>query len=133
MFKLNLVTPDRSLVIDKEAEEVSVPAYSGLLNVLPGHAPLMTTLEPGILRYRLKGQESQSVVISWGYCHISPEGVNVLAEMATTPEEINRGQSEELAKELEKKLAAEFLSDEQWNKVQHDLARARAEVSLKSH
>ena len=117
----------------KEIDEVSVPAFRGLLDILPGHAPLMTTLEPGVLTYRLKGEEPKKVVISWGYCQISPEGVNVLAEMVTNPEEINSEKTHTAIKNLEARLVGETLNDEQWDRVQHDLSRARAELTFEKH
>jgi len=67
MFKLNLVTPDKKIVTDQELDEVTLPAYAGELNILPGHAPLMTTLTAGALKYKLKGQESEELAVSWGY------------------------------------------------------------------
>ena len=90
MFKLNLVTPEKKLVADQELEEVTVPAFVGELHILPGHAPLMTTLEPGILKYKLKGSpEFVKIAISWGYCQVSTESVNVLAESAVSADEID--------------------------------------------
>jgi len=90
MFRLNLYTPEKKLVQSQEVDELFVSAEKGELNILPGHAPLMTTLQPGILRYRRKGEGSmQSVALSWGYCQVNPEGVNILAQTAETPEEID--------------------------------------------
>ena len=54
MFTLNLVTPEKKLVTDLEVEEVIVPGFKGQLDILPGHAPLMTTLGTGVLRYRAR-------------------------------------------------------------------------------
>src|SRR5688572_3427338 len=89
-FKLTLVTPEKKLLSDVEIEEVFVPGFRGVLNILPGHAPLVTTLETGILRYRLKGQtELKPVAVSWGYCEVSPRGVTVMAETAERPDEID--------------------------------------------
>lgn len=133
MFKLNLVTPEKSIVTGSEIDEVSVPAHRGVLDILPGHAPLMTTLEPGVLSYRLKGEEAKKVIISWGYCQVSPEGVNVLAELATEPSEINIEKANAAIKSLEARLLGETLDDENWARVQHDLARARAEVGFTKH
>ena len=89
-LNLTLVTPDKKLLTDVEVEEVFVPGFKGELNILPGHAPLMTTLSTGILRYRLKGStELKSIVVSWGYCEVNPNGVLVLAETAERAEDID--------------------------------------------
>lgn len=88
---LTLTTPEKKLLTDVEVEEVFVPGYRGELNILPGHAPLMTTLSTGLLRYRLKGStEIKTVVVSWGYCEVNPNGVLVLAETAERAEDIDQ-------------------------------------------
>ena len=89
MFKLNVLTPEKKAVFDQEITEVTVPAHSGEMTILPGHAPLLTTLGTGILKYKLKGQEKTfKAVLSWGYCEVAPGGVNVLAEFMQLPEEV---------------------------------------------
>lgn len=130
MFKLNLVTPDKKIVIDQEVEEVTVPSEAGQLDILPGHAPMMTTLGAGVLSYRLKGNSSQKVAISWGYCQVSSEGVNVLAETAVTKTEVDVKKSEEALKALEKRLGAEVLDDASWDKVHRSMDQAKAEIQL---
>lgn len=129
MFKLTIVTPEKRLVLNQEIEEVTLPAFKGELNVLPGHAPMITTLETGVLKWKLKGQEAQkTAAISWGYCQVSAEGVNVLADIAKLPEEIDLATTEELIKNSETKLGTESLEDVEWNLVHRELALARASV-----
>jgi F-type H+-transporting ATPase subunit epsilon len=130
MFKLNLVTPDKKLVADQELEEIVLPAFKGELAILPGHAPLMTTLEPGILSYKLKGQSEVKVAISWGYCQVSPEAVNVLAESAMMASEIDLKVVQQHLKTQEERIASESLSDADWADAQHEVARLKAEVLL---
>jgi F-type H+-transporting ATPase subunit epsilon len=90
-LKLTLVTPEKKLLTDVEVEEVFVPGYRGELNILPGHAPLMTTLSTGLLKYRLKGSsELKPIIVSWGYCEVNPDGVLVLAETAERPEDVDQ-------------------------------------------
>lgn len=130
MFKLNFATPDKKIVTDQELEEISLPAYAGELNILPGHAPLMTTLEAGILRYRLKNGETARVAIGWGYCQVSPEAVNVLAETAMGTDEIDVKEVQDLLKTQEERLATEALDDADWKHLQNDIARLKAELEL---
>ena len=93
-----IVTPHRKLVSGLEVEEAFVPAHQGELNILPGHAPLVSTLDPGLLKYRLKGEDTlQILAISWGYVQVTPLGVNILAETAESKEEVNL---EEVKKQL---------------------------------
>lgn len=131
MFKLTVVTPEKRLVLDQEIEEVSVPAFRGELNILPGHSPMLTTLETGILRWKLKGQEaSHRAVISWGYCEVHPDGVEVLADLADLPEEVDVQACQQDLLKAEKRLGTEFLDDEQWAQAQRQISRLRADIEV---
>ena len=132
MFKLSLVTPEKRLVVDQELEEITLPAFSGELNILPGHAPLMTTLEAGILSYRLKSGQSDRLAISWGYCQVSAEGVSVLVEQAVQASEVNVREDQEELRNNEARLMHETLDDQDWKKVQQEIARLNAELELVS-
>ncbi len=130
MFKLNFATPDKKVVSEQELDSIVVPAFRGELNILPGHAPLMTTLEPGILKYRLKNGEEKKIAIGWGYCQVSPEGVNVLAETAMASDEIDTKIVLEHLKAQEQKLGSQALDDHEWENVQHEIGRLKAELEL---
>jgi F-type H+-transporting ATPase subunit epsilon len=130
MFKLYFATPDKKVVVDVELEDITLPAYKGELNILPGHAPLMTTLEAGILRYKLKNGESKKMAISWGYCQVSAEGVTVLAETAVEADEIDTKVVKEHLVENEQKLVGDYLNDADWDRVQNEIARLRSELDL---
>src|SRR5579871_1673691 len=104
MFKLFFATPEKKIVADAELEEIRVPGYAGELDILPGHVPLMTTLEPGILRYKLKNAAMEKMAISWGYCQVSAEGVTVLVEGAVQDAELNRAMLEQHLRDNEQRL-----------------------------
>lgn len=129
MFNLNLVTPEKKLVTDLEIEEVIVPGFKGQLNILPGHAPLMTTLSIGLLKYRAKGStQFESVVVSWGYCEVHPDGVIVLAETAESIEEIDKERAEASLKKAKQQLEGPYLEPDQIEKFQRKIERALARV-----
>lgn len=131
MLKLTIVTPEKRLLINQEVQELTVPGHKGELNILPGHAPLITTLETGIMKWKLKGQEKQeAAVISWGYCQVSPEGVNVLANLAELPSEINVEAVQKFLAETENQAMNELISDEDWAEFQRNWAFARAKLDL---
>lgn len=134
MFTLTLVTPEKKLVSGQEIEEVFVPAYAGELNILPGHAPLMTTLSTGVLRYRFKGETTlHPVAISWGYCQVNPTGVNVLAETAERPEEIDLNRVKASRATAEEKLASAEMTPEELEKFQGKIARAQAREEVAAY
>ena len=126
MFTLTLVTPEKRLVTGQEVEEVFIPGWSGELEVLPGHAPLLTLLQTGVLRYRLKGEStSHAVAVSSGYAQVNPTGVNVLAETAERPEEIDVARALEAGKNAEARLATQNEEPELIVKMQRKVTRAR--------
>lgn len=131
MFKLTVVTPEKRLVVGQEIDEVTVPGFRGELNVLPGHAPLITTLETGVLRWKLKGQTNEHVAaISWGYAEIHPEGVDILADVADLPAEVDVTETNRLMDLAEKRLASETLDDADWKQVHREIARYRADLEI---
>jgi F-type H+-transporting ATPase subunit epsilon len=106
MLKLNLVTPIKKLVTELEVDEVFVPAYKGELNILPGHAALVTTLSTGIMKYRAKGSSRLvHAAISWGYCEVFNDVVTVLAETAETADEIDMGRAEDALRRANQALS----------------------------
>lgn len=134
MFKLNVLTPERKAVFDQEITEVTVPAHSGEMTILPGHSPLITTLGTGILKYKIKGQEkTYKAVISWGYCEVSPETVNVLAEFMQTPEEVVEETAKNHLQNAEKKLITEVLNDADYVATMNEADKARAAINLVKH
>ncbi len=134
MLKLNLLTPERKAVFDQEVTEVIVPARSGEMTILQGHSPMITTLGTGILKYKIKGNDRvHKAVISWGYCEVTPEAVNVLAEYMQTPEEVVLSESQALQLAAEKKLSTEVLNDQDYALAMQDVAKAKASVELVKH
>ncbi|MEQ1722133.1 MAG: ATP synthase F1 subunit epsilon [Pseudobdellovibrio sp.] len=134
MFKLNVLTPERKAVFDQEITEVTVPAYSGEMTILPGHSPLITTLGTGILKYKIKNQDKTfKALVSWGYCEVSPEGVNVLAEFMQNPEEITVEGAQANLNTAEKKLVTEVLNDVDYVATMNEADKARAAITLVKH
>lgn len=134
MFKLNVLTPERKAVFDQEITEVTVPAYSGEMTILPGHSPLITTLGTGILKYKIKGHDkAYKAVISSGYCEVSPQAVNVLAEFMQTPEEVVEETAKNNLQTAEKKLVSEVLNDKDYVTTMQDAEKAKAAINLVKH
>lgn len=130
-LKLTLVTPDKKLLTDVEVEEVFVPGYKGELNILPGHAPLMTTLSTGILRYRLKAStELKSIVVSWGYCEVNPEGILVLAETAERAEDVDQERALAAWKLASERIDSGELDEENIEKYRRKQKRADVRRSV---
>src|SRR5436190_1614177 len=79
-FQFDLVSPEK-LLFSGPVDQVDVPGSEGDFGVLAGHAPLMTTLRPGILvLHREAG--ALSVVVNGGFAEVNPDGLTVLVDLA---------------------------------------------------
>ena len=100
---LEIVTPERSLA-SEEVDEVQLPGAEGYFGVLPGHAPLLASLQVGELWYRI-GQEKHYLAVAFGFAEVLPERVTVLAQIAERPEDIDVPRAEAAKKRAEERIA----------------------------
>jgi len=115
--RCEVVTQDR-LLFEGPADIVLAPGVQGELGILPNHAPLLTSLDLGVLRLRYHGQET-AFTISGGVMEVRPDVVIVLADVGESVEDIDqeraekaRARAEELLKRVEGKSPEEYLAAE---------------------
>lgn len=118
-FKFELVSPER-LLVSGEVEQVLVPGAEGDMTVLAHHAPLLTTLRPGLLDIGYPSGEHQRYFIRGGFAEVGSSGLTVLAETAIDLVELDAGQLAQAVKDTE-----EDVSD-----ATGDIARDRAQTKL---
>ena len=101
-FHFELVSPEK-LLFTGEVEQVDVPGAEGDFGVLAGHAPMVTTLRPGILTvYAASGE--QKIVVLGGFAEVSAEGLTVLADVAEKVADIDRAMIATRIGELEQRI-----------------------------
>jgi F-type H+-transporting ATPase subunit epsilon len=103
-LQLQIVSADRSLV-KEQVDEVQVPGADGYLGILPGHTPLLATLQVGTLWYR-QGHEKHYLAIAFGFVEVQPDRVTILAQIAEKADEIDLARAEAAKKRAEARLAA---------------------------
>lgn len=103
-FKFELVSPER-LLVSGEVEQVMVPGSEGDMTVLAYHAPLLTTLRPGVLDIGFPGGQHQRYFIRGGFAEVGPSGLTVLAETAIDLRELDAGQLAQAIKDAEEDVA----------------------------
>ena len=87
-MQFDLVSPERSLA-SLQAAEVMLPGAEGDMTVLPDHAPVITTLRPGVVK--VNGPEGEAdFVVTGGFVEITSDGVSVLAEQAHVGSEVKK-------------------------------------------
>lgn len=103
-FTFELVSPEKVL-LSGEAEQVLLPGSEGDMTVLPGHAPLISTLRPGVVDVLLGGSRA-SVFVRQAFAQVEPERVTVLAETAYDVAELTGGALSAELRKAEADLAA---------------------------
>jgi F-type H+-transporting ATPase subunit epsilon len=86
-FNFELVTPER-LLLSGAAEQVVVPGAEGDFAVLAGHAPVISTLRPGILEITMAGGK-QRVFVKKGVAEADPDRLTILAQTAVSVESLD--------------------------------------------
>lgn len=117
-FKFELVSPERVL-LSADAEQVVVPGADGDFAMLPGHAPVVSTLRPGILEVTLAGSKRR-IFVKAGFAEVEPERLTILAEKAYPTEELTGATLAREVKAAEADLAA----------ANDDESRARAHEAI---
>ncbi|MEA2577993.1 MAG: F-type H+-transporting ATPase subunit epsilon [Chloroflexota bacterium] len=103
---LEIVTPER-LAYSDEVDAVVLPGSEGEMGVLPHHAPLVSTLGVGELRFR-KGGTEESFAIVGGFVQVRPDRVVVMAETADMASEIDLERAQEARREAERTLESGY-------------------------
>ena len=103
-FQLEIVTPEKK-VVETAAAEAQIPGKNGYLGILPGHAPLITELAVGEIKYR-EGSTEHVLAVAWGFAEVLPDKVTILAETAERPSEINVERAREAKQRAEQRLSS---------------------------
>lgn len=99
-MQFDLVAPERKLA-SAPVTEVRIPGADGDLSAMPGHAPLITTLRPGILTV-VSAAGTAEYAVTGGFAEITPESVIVLAERGMPKAELTPDVHAEMVAEARK-------------------------------
>ena len=98
-FHFELVSPDK-ISFSGEVDQVDVPGSEGDFGVLAGHAPLISLLRPGLMTVYAGGAQTKVVVLG-GFAEMGPDGLTVLADVATSLEDLDRAVLQKQIAEIE--------------------------------
>jgi F-type H+-transporting ATPase subunit epsilon len=100
-FHFELVSPEK-IAFSGDADQVDVPGAEGDFGVFAGHAPLISLLRPGIVTVHAGGEETQIVVLG-GLAEVGPGGLTLLADVATSIDDIDRAALQKQIAEMEQR------------------------------
>ena len=118
--QFDLVSPER-LLRSEEVDMVVVPGTEGDFGVLPGHAPVISTIRPGLIEVHDAGAETERIYVAGGICEVSADRCTVLAEEARRIADLDRASVEQRLKN-----AQEDLEDAATDEASHKAADAVA-------
>lgn len=102
-FKFELVSPERVL-LSGDAIEAQVPGSEGEFTVLPKHAPLISTLRPGVIRVTMGEKGIEDIFVKSGFAEVNPDGLTVLTEHAFMTKEADPRMLDDELKAVEEAL-----------------------------
>jgi F-type H+-transporting ATPase subunit epsilon len=132
-LRVRLVTPERILV-EQDADAVELPATTGYMEVLYGHAPLLAELGAGdVTLHGASGGEnaakSDRYNVSWGFVEVLPDRVTILANDAIAPAQIDVAQAQQLLDHGRELWNNAGDSEEKYAEAQHVIREAEAKLA----
>ena len=127
-IQLEVVTPERR-VLNEAVDMVTVPGLGGELGILPGHTPLISQLQTGVLSFTQAGKSFQ-LHVSGGFVEVRDDLVSVLASVAERPEEIDAARAKLSRDKWEKQLNAWSGSEEDFETAKTKLDRSLVRLQL---
>src|SRR3954470_23876539 len=126
-FHFDLVSPEK-LAFSGEVDQVDVPGVEGDFGVLAGRAPVVASVRPGILTVTTGGTH-QKIIVLGGIAEVSDKGLTVLADVATSIQDIDRAAFADKIAGMEAKLAEKEGSEldraierlDHFKSIQHEL------------
>ena len=122
-FTFELVSPEQ-LLISEDVESVLVPGSEGDFQVLPNHAPVLSTLRPGLLDVVLPGGKERRIFVRSGFAEVGPDSLTVLAQNAVDSADLNKSVLEQEIKDAEEDVN-DAKDDQSRDKAQDILDRLK--------
>jgi F-type H+-transporting ATPase subunit epsilon len=118
-FHFDLVSPEK-LAFSGEVDQVDIPGAEGDFGVLAGHAPVVAAIRPGILTVTAGGSK-QKIIVLGGLAEVSEKGLTVLADVATSIDELDRARFAATINEMQEKLSEKdgFEFDREIERLDH--------------
>ena len=129
-IQLEVVTPERR-VLAEAVNSVTVPGRGGEMQILPGHAALISELQAGVLSYT-EGGSSAQLHVSGGFVEVNEDRVAVLAEVAERPEEIDAARARAAREIAEKRLSGKSGTEIDIDRAHAKLMRNLVRLQLAS-
>jgi len=126
--EFELVSPEK-LLLSKAVEMVVVPGMDGDFGVLPRHAPLLSTIRPGVISVYEGGQVTERIFVAGGFAEVTGQRCTVLAEEALAVGDIDRAAVERDLSDIRDDLL-DAKNDDERKAIEHKKAVAEAKLQV---
>lgn len=130
LIHLEIVTPGR-IVFAGEVKSFTAPGIEGMFQILPNHAPFISTIIPGSVKFTSKGDETSNFVTSGGTVEVHNNHITMLAESIIPVGEIDIAQAETEKSEAERVLESKEPGLDK-DAAKHKLLTAKAKIKAVS-
>jgi F-type H+-transporting ATPase subunit epsilon len=131
--QFELVSPER-LLLSQQVEMVVVPGTDGYFGVLPRHAPVISTLRPGVIDVYRGGAIAQQYFVAGGFAEVNASGVTVLVDEALPMAEITKAKADERREAAQDRLERASSEDDKRKAAQAlRVAEEMAAVASRAH
>jgi F-type H+-transporting ATPase subunit epsilon len=103
-LRVQIVTAEREVFAEDAVDMVVAPGAEGVVGILPRHAPLLTTLRPGVVRIKKAGSE-EAMSVGGGFLQVARDQVLILADTAERADEVDESRAEEARQRAQRALA----------------------------
>jgi F-type H+-transporting ATPase subunit epsilon len=128
-LRVQIVTAEREVFAEDAADMVVAPGAEGVVGILPRHAPLLTTLQPGVVRIKKAGTE-EAMAVGGGFLQVARDQVLILADSAERADELDEARAEEARARARGMLAEAVASGQRLQAETARFALRRAEVRI---
>ena len=128
-LRVQIVTAEREVLAADSADMVVAPGSEGVLGILPRHAPLLTTLQPGVIRIKHRDTED-AMSVGGGFLQVARDQVLILADTAERADEVDAARAEEARRRAREALTEAVQSGQRLQAEAARVALRRAEVRI---
>jgi F-type H+-transporting ATPase subunit epsilon len=130
-LRVQIVTAEREVFSDQAVDMVVAPGAEGVVGILPRHAPLLTTLVPGVVRIKHGGTE-QALAVGGGFLQVARDNVLILADTAEREDEVDEARADAARRQARETLQEAVVGGQrlQAEAARFALRRAEARINI---
>lgn len=133
ILKLTVLSPERRLLEGVEVRVATLPGFEGQIQILPGHAPMVGSLDMGVFSFESSAHGTKRGVISTGFFKVVDDHLTVMAETLELENEVDLDRAKRAQAKAEDVLKDPALDEHQFKKYQLKLQRALIRQQVSSH